>query len=93
MGYQLHSFGRDTQFGADKPDLDSDTWAEASHTGSGSGSDAGVNHDAPAPKGILVTTTVAMGRSSEGDMSTEDILGAERAEHYTAISAPSRAGV
>lgn len=88
MGYQLHSFGRDRKFGSnsdDKPDLDEDTWAEGgSH---GSGSDTGVSHQ----KGILVTTTVAMGRSSEGDMSTEDILGTERTEHYTAISAPSRA--
>lgn len=92
LGYQLHSFGRDRQFGsADKPVLDDDTWAEG---GSGSGSDNGASHphaDGPVQKGILVTTTVAMGRSSEGDISTEDILGTDRAEHYTAISAPSRA--
>lgn len=91
MGYQLHSFGRDRQFGnGDKTDLDLDTWAEGG-SGSGSGSDARGSQDAPAQKGILVTTTVAMGRSSEGDISTEDILGTERAEHYTAISAPARA--
>lgn len=87
MGYQLHSFGRDRKFGSneDKPDLDEDTSAEGgSH---GSGSDACGGHQ----KDISVTTTVAMGRSSEGGISTEDILGRERAEHYTAISAPSRA--
>lgn len=93
LGYQLHSFGRDKQFGStDRPDLDSGNWAEGgSRAGSGSGSDIGASHDAPVQKGILVTTTVAMGRSSEGDISTEDILGTERGEHYTAISAPARA--
>lgn len=93
LGYQLHSVGKDGKFsGAGKHEPA--VWVEASRgSDAGSGSDTGDNDDT-IRNGILVTTTVAMGRSSEGDISTVDILGRERPDDYTAISAPARvAGV
>lgn len=67
--YELFSYGRDEGFvdGVRK----GSACIEAGHP---SESDISAQEEAARQRGILVTTTVAMGRSSEGDLSTNDIL-------------------
>lgn len=89
--YELHSFGRDRGFGNAKKgevdDVKTDTGLGpvSSKDSEDSLHEGGVRH-----KGILVTTTVAMGRSSQGDMSEDDILPRDRSGSFAAITSGER---
>lgn len=81
--YELYSYGRDRGFGESGARVEVGRGCDS---GSGSGSvESGREHMAR-HGGILVTTTVAMGRSMESGHSTEDILGIGRGEGCRAFS-------
>lgn len=89
--YELHSYGRDRGFGNGKKDEINDaitgTGMEpvSSKDSEDSLHEGGLRH-----KGILVTTTVAMGRSSHGDMSEDDMLPRDRSGSFAAITSGER---
>ncbi|CAN8100021.1 unnamed protein product [Discula destructiva] len=90
--YELHSYGRGRGFGDAGCGGVSDVVIEGGF-GGGKGADGGESisegsllGDVSRQGGILVTTTVAMGTSSEGDVSTEDILARERGDSFAAAS-------
>lgn len=81
--YELYSYGRDRGSGKSGAKVEVGRGCDS---GSGSGSvEFGQEHLAQ-QGGILVTTTVAMGRSMEGGHSTEDILGIGGGEDCRAFS-------
>lgn len=90
--YELHSVGRDRAFGLGVGKVVGAEIEAAGGSDSGSGSEEFGRVDAARQGGILVTTTVAMGRSSEGDVSTEDILARGRVEDFGAVSTETRVG-
>lgn len=89
--YELHSYGRDPGFGhgkkgeVDEVLTDTRLGPVSSKDSEDSLQEEGVRH-----KGILVTTTVAMGRSSHGDMSEDDILPRDRSGSFAAITSGER---
>lgn len=92
--YELHSYGRDVV-------VRGGFHSGKAKAGRRRHSDSGSDGDTLGPKGlgvarhhggILVTTTVAMGRSSEGDVSTDDILGRGRGENFSVLSPAARDG-
>ncbi|KAJ4411697.1 hypothetical protein N0V82_008933 [Gnomoniopsis sp. IMI 355080] len=89
--YELHSFGRDRGFGKETKG-DADGVMSEARVGaiSSSGSEDSLHEHGLGHKGILVTTTVAMGRSSQGDVSEDDILLRERSSSFAAISSGGR---
>ncbi|KAJ4386156.1 hypothetical protein N0V93_009049 [Gnomoniopsis smithogilvyi] len=89
--YELHSFGRDRGYGHGMKGEGDGVMIEAGVGGiSSSGSEDSLHEDGLRHKGILVTTTVAMGRSSAGDVSEDDILPRERSNSFAAISSGGR---
>lgn len=89
--YELHSYGRDRGFGNGKKGEMGDVMTD---TGLGpvssKDSEDSLQGERVRHKGILVTTTVAMGRSSQGDMSEDDILPRDRSGSFAAITAGER---
>lgn len=91
--YELHSFGRDRGFIGHGIKGEGDhVMIEAGVGGlSSSGSEDSLHEEALRHKGTLVTTTVAMGRSSQGDMSEDGILPRrERSGSFAEISSGGR---
>lgn len=89
--YELHSFGRDRSFGDGVGGRIGGAIIEGGAGAiSSSVSEESLQEDGTRQRGILVTTTVAMGRSSEGDVSEDDILPRERSGSLAAISSAQR---
>lgn len=87
--YELHSYGRDRGFGDGVGGGVGGVVVQGGLRGS-SVDDGSSQDDGHRQGGILVTTVVAMGRSSEGDASTEDILSRQRADSYAMASSLER---
>lgn len=90
--YELHSYGRDRGFGDGVGGVGRVTTEAGVGDMSSSGSEESLPEDGIRHKGILVTTTVAMGRSSQGDVSDDDILPRERGGSFAASSSAERGG-
>lgn len=89
--YELHSYGRDRGFGDGVGGGVGGVVIESGHgTGRGSLSEDSLQEGVASHRGILVTTTVAMGRSSDGDVSTDDILHGQQGDGYGAASSLER---
>lgn len=87
--YELHSYGRDRGFGGEAGGVVTEAGVGAI---SSSGSEDSLHENGIQHKGILVTTTVAMGRSSQGDMSEDDILPRDRSGSFAAVTSGARNG-
>lgn len=87
--YELYSYGRDMRFDESVTKVEVGRGCD-SGSGSANGSIESAQEHMAMQGGILVTTTVAMGRSMEGGHSTEDILAMGRSEGCRAFSAESR---
>lgn len=90
--YELYSVGRDRAFGFGVGKVMGTEVEARDGSDSGSGNEETGWVDEARQRGILVTTTVVMGRSSEGDLSTEDILTRGRIEDSGAIATETRVG-
>lgn len=91
--YELYSYGRDIGFREDAVGtVDAKVEAGRPSDSVVSGSVEFGLDDLARPKGILVTTTVAMERSSEGDISTDYILARGIGGDFRAISTESKIG-
>lgn len=89
--YELHSYGRDREFGDGVGGAVGGVVVErGGGTGRGSLSEGSLQEGAPSHGGILVTTVVAMGRSTEGDVSTDDILFGQHSGVYETASSLER---